>query len=101
MALSVELHPEALDEAREARHWYAQRNPTAAQRFMKELDHAIEQISSNPDRWPIHLYGTRRYLLRRFPYLLVFRVKNDAVEVLACQHGRRRPGYWRDRMKPP
>jgi plasmid stabilization system protein ParE len=97
-ALPVELHPEALAEAREARLWYAQRDPSAAERFMAELDRAIERVALSPTRWPAHLHGTRRYLMRRFPYLLVYRVKGDAIEVLACQHGRRRPGYWRDRL---
>jgi plasmid stabilization system protein ParE len=97
-ALPVELHPEAIAEAWEARLWYAQRSPTAALRFLNELDRAIEEVSQNPLRWPTHLHGTRRYRLRRFPYLLVYRVVADErVQIIACQHARRRPGYWRDR----
>lgn len=97
-ALPVKLHPEAVIEAREARAWYAQRSPTAATRFLFELDRAIDEIAQHPNRWPTHLHGTRRYRLRRFPFLMVYRVRDDVVEVIACQHARRRPGYWRDRL---
>jgi toxin ParE1/3/4 len=97
-ALPVELHVEALEEAKASRQWYAQRSPRAALRFMSELDHAIEAIAEHPLRWPEHLHGTRKYRLRRFPYLVVYRVLSDRVQVVACQHGYRRPGYWRDRL---
>jgi hypothetical protein len=36
-------------------------------------------------------------VLRRFPYLIVFREGMEGIEIVAVAHGRRRPGYWRDR----
>jgi hypothetical protein len=67
----IELHPEAIAEARDAREWYAQRSRSAADAFMAELDLAIESIGDSPDRWATYLHGTRRYLLKRFPYIIV------------------------------
>ena len=96
--LPVDLHPEAVVEAAEAREWYAQRSPTAALRFLNELDRGIAEIAQHPMRWPEHLHGTRKYRLHRFPFLLVYRVGGDRVQLIACQHGKRRPGYWRDRI---
>jgi plasmid stabilization system protein ParE len=61
---------------------------------MAELDVAIDQIEQGPRQWPPYLGETRRYLLRRFPFFVVFRETPDRVEVLAIAHGRRRPGYW-------
>jgi plasmid stabilization system protein ParE len=95
----VELEPSALEEMRLVRIWYAQRSPIAADRFVAEVDRAIEEIATNPDRWPAHLYGTRRILLHRFPYLIVYRIEPAVVKIIACQHGRQRPGYWRERTK--
>jgi len=42
---------------------------------------------------------TRRCQLNRFPYGLVYAVEDDAVVVLAVMFLRRKPGYWRDRLK--
>jgi len=97
--LPIELHPEAIAEARGAREWYAERSPLTAGAFMAELDLSIGQISGSPDRWATYLHGTRRYLLNRFPYFVVYRVAGDKLQVVALAHGKRRPGYWRHRMK--
>jgi len=93
----VALHPEAITEAKAAREWYQERSPAAANAFLKELDSAIEQIGESPNRWPSHHHGTRRFLLRRFPFSVVYRESNEVIEVVAIAHGRRRPNYWRNR----
>jgi len=85
-------------EAEAAFEWYRQRSERAAARFLDELDRAIEQISWFPNRFPNFEFGTRRTLLRRFPYFVVFRETEAQVEVVAVAHGHRRPGYWRDRV---
>jgi plasmid stabilization system protein ParE len=88
------LHPQAIAEARGARRWYEDRNPEAAEAFMTELDLAITRIEETPRRWPLYLADTRRYLLRRFPFFVVFREVDDRVQIVAIAHAKRRPGYW-------
>jgi plasmid stabilization system protein ParE len=96
MAKLVEIHPDALDEAAATVEWYAVRSQQAAEAFTRELDRAVEIISKTPERWPAYLHGTR-YLLRRFPFAVVYRVRPDVVQLVAISHGKRRPGYWRKR----
>lgn len=67
--------------------------------FLDELDHAIERIGEHSEQFPLHEFGTRRLTLRRFPYLVIFRETGAGVEIIAVAHGRRRPGYWRDRVE--
>ena len=95
--LSVVFHPAAVEEAQAARQWYATRSQSAANSFLAELDRGIEAVSLAPERWPLFVHGTRRYLFHRFPFQLVCRVVNDCVQVVALAHGRRRPGYWKPR----
>lgn len=97
LGLSVVFHPDAVEEARAAREWYVARSQSAADSFLAELDRGVEAIALAPERWPLFLHGTRRYLFHRFPYQLVYRVSSARVEVVAVAHGRRRPGYWRSR----
>lgn len=94
---AVEFHPLAADEAKAAERWYRERNETASVRFQDELDRAIERISERPEAGSPYLSNTRRILLRRFPYSVVYRIRGGNVEVLAVAHARRRPGYWRAR----
>ena len=77
--------------------WYRERNPDAAEAFLTEFDRALRRIAEAPERWPVVEAGWRRFVLRRFSFSIVYRVQSGQVEVLAVAHGRRRPGYWRDR----
>lgn len=93
----IEFHPEAIAEARAAREWYARHDPVVGDAFMAELDRAVDLIIAGPAQWPPHLHDTRRFLLRRFPYSVVYRDTGRIVQVLAVAHARREPGYWRTR----
>jgi plasmid stabilization system protein ParE len=95
----VQLHPAALAEAEAALRWYLERSQRAAESFLREISRAVDQIAQTPDRFPQFEFGTRKILLRRFPYWLVFRETATAVEIVALAHGRRKPGYWRDRVQ--
>jgi plasmid stabilization system protein ParE len=97
MARPVEFHPDAVQEAQSAFAWYRDRNDSTAEAFLAELDRAVEVISETPMRWPIHIHGTRRFLLHRFPFGVVYRELGDTLQIVAVAHGRRRPGYWKDR----
>ena len=95
---NVELHPDATAEARAAFLWYFERNPSAANAFIAELDQAVREIRNAPERWPRHLQGTRKFLFRRFPYSVIYRITDAAIQVIAVAHQRRRPGYWKTRQ---
>jgi len=95
---ALRIHPAALEEVEAATDWYAQRSRRAAERFLEELDLAMDQIARNAAQYPLREFGTRRMVLRRFPFVIVFREALAGVEIIAVAHGRRRPGYWRDRL---
>ena len=90
----LELHPEAIAEARGARLWYAERDQAIAQAFAAELDRAIAAVVDQPLRWPNYLGGRHRFLMRRFPYGVVYRPSSEIIHVVAVAHARRKPGYW-------
>ncbi len=97
MERKLGVHPEAIAEAAAARLWYRERSEAAATAFQQEVDLAIERILEAPERWPRYLEDSRRYVMRRFPFSVVYFVLDDAIEVVAFAHGRRRPGYWKGR----
>jgi plasmid stabilization system protein ParE len=95
--VEIWLHPAAEDEANEIYDWYFDRSPVAAASFRVQLDRTIALIAEAPTRPALYRYGARRMKMRRFPVLVVYRVLEDGVEVIAISHGKRRPGYWRNR----
>ena len=95
--LAVDVHPEAIAEARAAFQWYQSRSDDAANAFLAEIDLGVESIRTVPELYPPYLHGTRCYLPRRFPYLIVYRATSATVHIYAIAHSRRRPGYWKAR----
>ena len=96
---SFEYHPEAVEEAAEAYLWYADRSDEAAEQFLSELRSARQAATDHPQRQAAYLHGTRSCRLRRFPYGLVYVERGNIIFGIAVAHLRRRPGYWRNRLK--
>ena len=97
-AASVRVLVEAQDEAWAAEAWYRRRSPAAADRFVRELRRAIALIAESAARWPLGRRNARRYVLRRFPFSVIYRIEDSGVCIVAIAHARRRFGYWRDRQ---
>jgi plasmid stabilization system protein ParE len=97
VARELEYLDEALQEAEAVARWYAERSATAATAFAAEIDEAESDILRLPEAWPAFHHGTRRYLLRRFPFSVVYRVEARRILIVAVAHARRRPGYWQSR----
>jgi toxin ParE1/3/4 len=96
--LPVDFHPDASFEKDAAFDWYAHRSAHAAEAFYVALEDARTSIQISPESWAEYLFGTRRYLLKGFPYVIVYRVTHHRIEIIAVAHGRRKPGYWKDRL---
>ena len=90
------------DEALEAATWYDERRPGLGDDFLDAYAAALEVIESHPRRYA-RLETTRsprefrRYLLRRFPYAIIYEILADELVVLAVAHSSRRPNFWRRR----
>lgn len=97
-AKPLEIHPAALAELKSAVSWYLERNQTAALSFVSELDRALDRVIKFPGRWPAGERATRKFVLQRFPFAVIYREKETRIQVLAIAHGHRRPGYWKERL---
>lgn len=97
--MEVRFEPDALSELARAKEWYVAQSPRAAEDFSEEFRRALQRMRESPLRWPSYQHGTRRVLLRRFPFAILYRIGMDELQVLAVTHLRRRPGYWRNRTE--
>ena len=89
----------AQHETKAVYEWYQRQSTKAAVRFAVEFSRAVRAIEDDADRFPAYLKGTRRCLLKKFPYLIVFKEYPDHVFIVAVAHSKRRPGYWSRRLK--
>jgi plasmid stabilization system protein ParE len=92
------FHPEASTDFREAIAWYRSRSPALGTEFRVQVSENIRRIEGSPQRWPKYLYGTRRFVLDRFPFSVIYLDDPDAITIIAVAHNKRRPGYWKSRL---
>jgi toxin ParE1/3/4 len=93
----VVFHEEASLEYDGAVEWYLERSDLTASKFVDAISRGMDMIVEAPHRWPAGSHGTRRFLLQRFPFAIVYRELPTAIQVLAIAHARRKPGYWKQR----
>ncbi|PAY20123.1 hypothetical protein CKO51_07665 [Rhodopirellula sp. SM50] len=69
--LPTKFHPDAQLEALAAHDHYAEKSGILGQAFETELSKALEAIKANPEMWARYLFGTQRYLMHRFPFVII------------------------------
>ena len=96
--MKAEFLPEAEDEFIEAARYYEGAAPGVGFRFIAEVHRCLGFVSEHPLAAP-EKKGVRKKLLNHFPYNLLYAVETDLIVVVAVAHQKRRPGYWRSRVK--
>ena len=95
---SVSLLPGALGDYQESLAWYSKRSARATAGFETAIDVALQEIAKTPERWPLCDDRHRVYILRRYPFSIVYRVEAGDVLVVAIAHSSRDSAYWQGRV---
>lgn len=95
--MRVVLTPQARAEYVEAVDWYANQAPGLEKRIRADFRAVRVRLVENPLQFPPAIGGTRRAMLRNFPYVVIFRVAGDVVQVIAFFHTSRDPNQWQRR----
>jgi plasmid stabilization system protein ParE len=70
--MDVRFHPSARSELRAAFDWYQERSAFTAAAFAQAVDSAVSKIAEAPMRFEAGGYGTRRYVIERFPFTIFY-----------------------------
>lgn len=92
------LHPEAQKELRAAALYYEQREAGLGERFLEAIQSGFRQIERSPFTWRCIRGEIRRFLVKKFPYGIVYAPVDDQIFVLALMHLKREPDYWLGRL---
>ena len=95
----ITFHPDAAAEITDAAEYYESRSVGLGSELLGEVEQSLERLSENPGAWQLIGRRARRKPLWRFPYNLVYAIYPDRIRVVAFAHQKRRPFYWRNRLK--
>lgn len=88
----------ARDELAEIKRFYNRQQAGLWDAFQREAKFATQLILERPLSWQIEIEPTRRFILNRFPYKMVYLVRAEQVIMIAIMHQHRNPDYWVDRI---
>jgi plasmid stabilization system protein ParE len=90
--------PPALAELHDAAAFYTMKaNVELGLAFVAEFERTANLVLDNPLLGTVFRSTRRRYILRRFPFSIIYQVNAEELRILAVAHHRRRPGYWAPR----
>lgn len=91
------FHPLAEQELDKAVDYYEDCLAGLGLDFAREIHAAIHRIIQYPEAWSQISENTRRCLVSRFPFGIVYQIKTDVIVIIAVANLRRRPEYWQER----
>lgn len=93
----VAFHPAARAEFDAAADFYEEQATGLGTDFIDEVEHAVDWVLRHPEAGTPVGGPIRRWLVRRFPFAILYQGDRQPLRVIAVMHLRRRPGYWRSR----
>ncbi|MBI1782907.1 MAG: type II toxin-antitoxin system RelE/ParE family toxin [Sphingobacteriales bacterium] len=99
MTLPLELTAEAINDITGIVKWYDEQQSNLGNVFVEHLHLAFTSIASNPSAFQRYHRNVRKTVLKKFPYLVLFREEKEKIIIHAVFHTRRSPETILKRIK--
>jgi plasmid stabilization system protein ParE len=78
--------------------WYEQQRPGLGSAFLDRVRDVFGRIAENPQRHGIVYHDVRKAVVRKFPYVVLYKEGAGEVVVIAVFHSKRDPAIWQGRV---
>jgi plasmid stabilization system protein ParE len=85
-------------ELEAAINYYNLKKTGLGQAFLIEIKATVSRIANFPEAWQPLGQRTRRCLTHRFPYCVVYQIRDDEILIIAVSHLHQKPMYWQGRL---
>lgn len=96
--MEIRLLKSAETELDDGIDWYEEQLSGLGDEFLNEILQTFKRIRVNPYGWTEFSKRTRRCLVHKFPYGIIYQIRENELLILAIAHQHREPDYWKDRM---
>jgi len=95
VTIPIIFHELAEEELNEAAALYSRTRPGLGDASVAEVQRAVDALVIAPLAGAAVEGDVPWWLVKRFPYSVLYRVRSDHIRILAIAHQKRRPFYWR------
>ena len=86
--MKIRWFSEACNDLVEIRNYIGNDNPKAAREVAKRIKESVSSLADYPGKGrPGRVEGTRELVVAGLPYIIPYRVRNNAIEILRVLHG--------------
>lgn len=89
----------AEEDFAEALAFYREESEALAGRLYDEIHRLIAEVCVAPRLYRVVAPPLRRHFSEAFPYAILYVETPDHIAIYAVAHFKRRPGYWRERLR--
>ena len=89
--MKILIHPSAAQELLDAVNFYDYHSPGLGLAFNKEFLEAVDFIQLFPNSWQKVGPNTRKCILKKFPYLILYIIDGEQLLISAIAHQHRHP----------
>ena len=97
--MKYSFHPLAVKELTDTIDYYEDNNPGLGLEFSKEIYSTIQRILQFPKAWPKIAQNCRRCITQRFPYGIIYHIKEDEILIVSIMQLNQKPKSWDERIE--
>lgn len=95
---SIELSEEAEADLEKSYAYYLEESPKLADTFFKSINSIFNDIKRNPLIFPVAYEDIRKYVVKKFPFVIYYQIDKSKIKVIAIFHTSRNPEIWNERF---
>ena len=92
--MKYSFHPLAVEELNDSIDYYEDKSPGLGLEFSKEIYSTIQRILQFPKAWSKISKNCRRCITQRFPYGIIYQVKEVEILIVSIMQLNQKPKSW-------
>jgi cytochrome P450 len=96
--MNFSFHPLASTELENSINFFESQSPGLGLEFAEVIYSTIERILQFPLAWSLISPNCRRCLVHRFPFGIIYQIREDDILIIAIMQLNRDPSYWINRI---
>lgn len=97
-SFSFEISDEAEIDFDKSYEFYFEDSPKVADTYFRIINLGFENIKQNPNSFSIVHKDVRKYVVKKFPFVIYYRIIDLKIQVIAIFHTSRNPEIWNERI---
>lgn len=97
--MNYSFHPSGQEELYDGVEYYNKIEVGLGIEFVKEVYKTIQIILQFPQAGSPLSKNSKRCLVNRFPYGVIYQHQKDEIFIIAVMHLNKKPNYWHQRIK--